>query len=265
MGVQRAMEELNIPIDYVGGTSMGAVIGAGLHLTESNAEFMRRASQFANPKVLFDYTLPFTSLMASKKMTRFTQDMCGDTLIEDLWYPFFCIACNLSTAEPVVFQRGPLWRAMRASLAAPGVWTPVMQDGEVLVDGGVMNNFPVDVMADLCESEHIIGVHVSSHTDVKRHYDFDTSISGWRILHGRINPFAKPLRSPSIIGTIMRAQEINTVYRSKTQEDLVDLLIAPDVRRFGFLDFAAYEAIAQVGYETALEPLRKWKEKRLSL
>jgi predicted acylesterase/phospholipase RssA len=240
-------------------------MGGTFHLSESNAELMIMASHFANPKVLFDYTLPITSLMASKKMTRFTQDLFGDLLIEDLWYPFFCVACNLSTAEQVVFQSGPLWRAIRASLAIPGVWTPVMENDEALSDGSIIDSFPVNIMADLCESERIIGVQVSPYRDVKRHYDFDTSISGWRILHSRINPFAKPLRSPSIIGTIMRAQEVSSVHHSKTHEAMIDLLIHPEVRRFGILDFAAYEAIAQVGYETALEPLHKWKAERLSL
>jgi predicted acylesterase/phospholipase RssA/CRP-like cAMP-binding protein len=264
-GVHRAMEELNIPVDYVGGTSMGAVMGGTLHLSESNAELMRRAARFSHPKVLFDYTLPFTSLMASHKMTRFTQDMYGDLLIEDHWHSFFCVACNLRTAESVVFQRGLLWRAVRASLATPGVWTPVMEDGDLLVDGGVMDNFPVRLLADLSESERIIGVQVNPERETRQHYDLDTGISGWHILHRRINPFLKPLRSPPIIGIIMRALQVGTVRRSKTAETLVDLLITPDVKHFGFLDFAEHEAIAQIGYEAALEPLRKWKEKQLFL
>lgn len=101
-------------------------------------------------------------------VARFSQKLFGDLLIEDLWYPFFCVASNLSTAQPVIYQRGALWRAIRSSLAIPGVFTPVIEDGEVIIDGGVMDNFPVRLMADLCESEHIIGVNIMSHWYKKR-------------------------------------------------------------------------------------------------
>jgi predicted acylesterase/phospholipase RssA len=127
-----------------------------------------------------------------------------------------------------------------------------------------MDNFPVETMAALSESERVIAVHASPHRDRTRQWDYDTSISGWRILAQRINPLRRPLRSPSLVSTILRAQEINSAHRSKSSASLADLLLQMDVRAYGFLDFGSYRAIAWAGYETALEPLREWKERRLS-
>lgn len=263
-GVLRAMEELDLPIDYVSGTSMGSVIGASIANHLSYEEIMRQSATHGNAKALFDRTLPLTSLMASKKVTAFTQTVYGDLQIEDLWRPFFCVATNLTTAEAVVYRTGPLWRAVRASLAIPGVFAPVMDDGDVIVDGGVMDNFPVRLTAQHSESAHIIGVNVSPHRDKKRYYDFDTSISGWRVLFSRINPFRKPLRSPSLVGTLLRTLEINSVHRAKEEEALADLLIYPDVKAFASTAYDQYADIAAVGYETAVAPLRAWKERTVA-
>lgn len=264
MGVHRALEELNIPIDYIGSTSMGAVIGGSMIIYETNERLVAQAANFADPKQLFDRTLPLTALTSSRKVTRFTKQHFGDHNIEDQWIPFFCVASNLTTAEPVIYQRGPIWRAVRASLAIPGVFTPVMEDGDVIVDGGVMNNFPAVTMAHLCESVRIIGVNVSPHHEKKRNYDFETDISGWRVFFSRLNPFAKSLRAPSLVGTILRTFEINSISRAKDEEVMVDLMIYPDVRQFKTTAYDQYEAIAQVGYDAALAPLTAWKAQRLS-
>ena len=263
LGVIRALEELDIPVDYAGGTSMGSVLAGAYCYLQSVDEMMQYVVRFDERKVLFDRTLPFTSMMTSKKVTGLLRDYYDEQLIEDLWVPFFCLATNLTTAEPVVFQRGPLWRAIRSSLAIPGVFTPVMEDGDVIVDGGVLDNFPVPLMIELCESEHIIGVNVAPFQEKKRLYDFDTYISGWRILLSRVNPFSKPLRSPGLVGTIMRSLEINSVRRSKREEASLGLMIHPDVKQFDLYDFSRYEDISQIGYDAAYEPLQEWKRQTL--
>jgi predicted acylesterase/phospholipase RssA/CRP-like cAMP-binding protein len=263
MGVYRAFLELGIPIDYVGGTSIGAIMSANVARELSYTDVTKMADWSVRYKVT-DFTLPFTAINNSEHVTKICQKLCLDIMIEDLWRPFFCISSNLSLAEPVVHTRGLMWRAVRASMAIPGVYTPVMEGDEVLVDGGPMNNFPTDVMAQLCESDYLIGVHVSPNREKKRQYDFDTSLSGWRILFSRLNPFSKPLRSPSLFGTMQRAMEISSVHKNRTQEKLVDLLLEPDVKKFSSTDFSAYADLVEVGYRTALEPLREWQQRRLS-
>ena len=117
-------------------------------------------------------------------------------------------------------------------------------------------------MAELTESEYLIGVLVSPNHERRREYDFDTSVSGWRILFSRLNPFSKPIRAPSFFGTMQRAMEINSVHRSRSREQMVDLLIRPEVEHFSSTNFSNYRPLAEIGYETALQPLREWKETR---
>lgn len=264
VGVFRALDELGIPVDYVGCTSMGAIVGGSIVKFENYEKLNAVYQVEADPKQFFDRTLPIASLMASHKITRFLQRSFEDLLIEDQWLPFFCVASNLTTAEPVIYQRGPLWRAIRASISIPGVFTPVMEDGDVIVDGGVIDNFPAATMAKLCESDRIIGVNVSPYQDKKRYYDFDTAVSGWRILFSRLNPFAKSMRAPSIVGVILRTLDINSTRRAKEEEALVDVMIYPDVKKFKTTDYDQWQAIAQTGYEAALAPLTAWQQQRLS-
>ena len=255
LGAFRAFDELGILIDYIGGTSMGSLLGAGYAMGRDYEDMVDLARQFASPKILFDYTLPFVSLMASKKVTRVLKDLFEDLCIEDLWIPYFCVSANLSRAEPMVHRSDKLWKGARASMSIPGVFSPVLHEDDILVDGGVMNNFPVDIMDEICGGGTIIGVNVGQTHEPAETDAFDASISGWQVLWSRINPFTKPKRIPSIGSTLIRSMEISSAYQLKMGESLADVLIEPDVMQFGTLDFAAYREIIELGYQAALEKL----------
>ncbi len=261
-GVYLAVLELDIPIDYVGGTSMGSIIG-GLIARELTPIEMEDLAKYTAGYGVNDYTLPLASLMASENVTHLSQYCFRDLKIEDLWLPYFCVSSNLTTAEPVIHQRGLMWRAIRASTSIPGVYLPVIEGGDILADGGAADYFPVETMIDLCKSNLVIGVNVSVYKELQKKYDYDTSLSGWRILFQRINLFAKSPRVPSIIETLTRTMETFSARRIKRQESLVSLLIKPDTSGFGITDYEKYLAIARVGYDAALEPLREWKKDRL--
>jgi predicted acylesterase/phospholipase RssA/CRP-like cAMP-binding protein len=262
LGVFRALEESGIQIDRVGGTSMGALLGAAYAMGRNYEGILKLARAFANPKRLFDYTLPFTSLMASKKVTNMAIEVFGGLYIEDLWRPFFCVSSSLTRAEPVLHQTGLLWKCVRASIAIPGIFTPILHGGDMLVDGGALNNFPVDIMCGLCEGGAVIGVNVSPPEEKVEAYEFGTSISGWQVLWSRINPFVKHMHVPTLAANLIRSLEISSVHQIKSQQSFVDVLIQPDVKRFGMLDFADYEAVAQVGYQAAREQLALWQDRR---
>ena len=252
IGVVRALDEAGQPVDIIAGTSMGALMGAMWARGVTPAEGMALAERMANPRTLLDRTFPYTSVMASRKITNVAHELFGERQIEDLWRPFFCVSTNLSVAAPVVHERGPLWRAVRASIALPGVFSPVLnENNEILVDGGVMNNFPLDVMAERYELGCLIGSNVSPHREQPYPHPFGESISGWQVLWSRINPFGKPIRVPTLAGTMLRTVEVNSLYQRRTVEQLADVLIEPDVREFNFLDFAAYRELEQRGYEAA--------------
>lgn len=260
VGVLRAMEELGIGIDLIGGTSMGSLVGAVYAMDREIDECMTLAERFASPRKLFDYTLPVASLMASKKVTRVLREMLGEVCIEDLWRPFFCVSSNLTRAEAVIHRTGPLWEAVRASIAIPGIFTPILQGRDVLVDGGALNNFPVDIMETLCEGGPVVGSSVCPMVDRYDSYEFGSSINGWRVLWSRLNPFSPTMRVPSLLGSLMRAQEIRGISGLRHSETIADMTVRPDVSRYSILDFAAYEPIIEIGYRAALDQLVPWLE-----
>jgi predicted acylesterase/phospholipase RssA len=252
IGVARALAEQKQPVDVTAGTSMGALIAGMWARGITPAEGMVLAERLANPRTLLDRTFPYTSVMASRKVTAVLRELFGERPIEDLWQPFFCVSTNLSVAAPVVHERGPLWRAVRASIALPGVFSPVLDEqNHLLVDGGVMNNFPLDVMASRYELGLLIGSNVSPHREKPYPHTFGESISGWRVLWSRVNPFGQPMHAPTLVATILRTMEVNSLYQRRAAEQLADVLIEPDVRDINFLNFAAYRDLEQRGYEAA--------------
>jgi predicted acylesterase/phospholipase RssA len=197
--------------------------------------------------------------MATRKITGVMQSVFGDLRIEDLWRPYFCVSCNLSRAEPVVHQSGPVWKAVRASIAVPGLFAPILHRGNVLVDGGVMNNFPVDIMREFCEGGTVIGVSVNPIKEKVQRYEFGSSVSGWRVLWSRLNPLTRPLQVPTLTTNLVRILEVNTAYQIMTRRRLADLLILPDVKEYGILDFDEYAPIIEAGYQAAQGQLASWR------
>jgi predicted acylesterase/phospholipase RssA len=183
--------------------------------------------------------------------------LCGDVQIEDLWRPFLCVSSNLTHAEPLVHATGSLWHALRASTAIPGMFAPVLHDGAVLVDGAVLNNFPLDLVRERCEDGLVIGSNVSPLEDRARHYQFGAAVSGWDVLFRAINPFARQIEAPLLFETLLRSIEVNIAQRLKSPafRQLADMLIEPQVSRFGMLDFDAYAEMIDIGYQEALAHL----------
>ena len=148
IGVYRALVEASLHVDLVGGTSMGAIVTGVIGLGVDWRQMADIAASISSPLKLFDPTLPLVSLFSSGKVTQLTHMVYGDALIEDLWRPIYCVSSNLTRSTETVYRRGPLWKAVRASMAIPGIFAPVLHEGDVQVDGAVMNNLPIDVMRE---------------------------------------------------------------------------------------------------------------------
>lgn len=264
LGVYKALLDLNIPLDYIAGTSMGAITSSAIACGYSYDECVELSDWTAKLGVT-DFTLPLASLAASENVTKICQHSYGDRMIEDLWLPYFCISSNLTKAERVVHQTGALWRAVRASMSIPGVFLPIVENGDVLVDGGVMDNYPVKLISRLAETTRLIGVNVNPFIERSVSFDYDTSLSGWRILFNRLNPFSKRLRAPTVMGTILRSLDVNSMKKTKQTERYLELSIKPDVRKFTMNDYSKWKKIAQAGYDASYEPLKIWKSKQLDL
>ncbi len=251
-GVFRALEEAGIPVDLIAGTSMGALVGGALAQGDGYTEIMTFARQYGSPSTLFDFTLPLVSFLASYKLTRMLQDIFGKRLIEDLWRPFFCISADLTKARPIVHREGPVWEAIRGSLALPGIFSPFPYRGSLVVDGGVMNNTPIDLMREAYPGAWIAGVNVNPTTEMLEDYTFGPGISGLRVLFNKLNPLSGKTKVPSIFSTLTRSTEIKGIYQMEMVRDMADLIIQPDVSSWGFMDFRPAVEIADAGYRATL-------------
>ncbi len=255
VGVLRALEEEGIEVDLVAGASMGAVVGAGWALHGASAPLVALAETFASPSRIYDRTLPLVSLMSGGKVLRVMRSLYGDRAIEDLWTPFFSVSTNLTRARVDVDRSGPLWRAVRKSMSIPGVFPPVIEDGDVVVDGGVVDNFPVERMASRLDCGTVLGVNVAPAVDKVKPYRFGPELSGWKVLAGRVVPFARKTRAPSLVGSLLRTQEINSVMALRSGLRFVDLLVEPRVDRFRLNEYGRWTEIVAEGYASAKEAL----------
>jgi predicted acylesterase/phospholipase RssA len=272
IGVMRAFEEAGLPVDLVGGASIGSVT-AGLRAMEWGAARMHEECKriLAGKRSAMDLTFPFVSLFAARRGSRAVRAMCDGWSIEDLPIGYFAVSADLCQAEEVVHRRGPLWLAMRASGSIPGVFPPVITGDRCLVDGGVLNNLPVDVMARLA-SGRIVAVDVSREIALDlqsaRAIDAaDASASGWRLLLRRLNPFRR--REPRLlhIGDVLaRSSEVAAVRIGRTVQERtpITLRIEPPVDGYRMLDFASIDPIVEAGYRHAAEHVEAWKRELLA-
>jgi NTE family protein len=144
------MRDRGIPIDFVGGASMGAVIAACVAMGWDDAEIdMRIRKAFVESNPLGDYTLPVVGMVKGVRVNARLKEHFGDVEIGDLELPFFATSTNLMTGTQRIHRTGLLRDALRATISLPGILPPVVDGNELLVDGAVLNNFPVDVMRDM--------------------------------------------------------------------------------------------------------------------
>ena len=152
---------------------------------------------------------------------------------------------------------GPLWTAVRASLALPGIFPPVYAAGDLLIDGAAINNVPVDVMRGRIGSGAIVAVDVSPEVEPLITAPFGTGLSGWRVLGRRLNPFVSAQPVPGIADVLSRSTGLSQVRSRRALEDRVDLLLRPPVAGFGVLDFKGGIALFETGYRYTAEALAK--------
>jgi NTE family protein len=254
LGVVRALEEAGVPVDVVGGTSMGAIM-AGLCARDlDDAERVRRVRAIArNGRRLLTPTLPLLALSAGRYLDRILAEHLTAVPIEDLPLRFYCVSSNLTRAEEVIHERGPLWEAVRASLALPGIFPPVYAGGDLLIDGAATNNVPVDVMRGRVGSGTIVAVDVSPEVEPLTAAPFEPGLSGWRVLGRRLNPGAPKV--PGIADILSRSTGLSQVRNRRALDDRVDLVLRPPVTGFGVLDFKGGIALFETGYRYAAAAL----------
>ena len=180
-----------------------------------------------------------------------------DADIEDLWTDFFCVSTNLTRMGPMVHRRGLAWRAIRASMSIPGVFPPVAQDGDVLVDGGLVDNLPVGEMRRGHDGITAIAVDVGVRRGLQAGDLPDSTVmGGWRILVDRIHPGR---RSPEIVGIVSLLARLTELGGGgHDTADRGDVLVRPDVEQFPILDFDRFDDLVEVGHREGLATLGPW-------
>jgi NTE family protein/lysophospholipid hydrolase len=259
IGALRAIQESGIPIDVIGGTSMGAIISALYALGLDQQSMVEVCKKFfVDQSALLDLTLPFVSITTGASISRELEKYFGGIRIEDLRLPYFCVSSNLTRAKVMVHREGLIWRCLRASISLPGVLPPVFHNGDLLVDGGLLNNLPIDVMRSVYPVERVLAADVRLKVDLVQEEPFREELSGWEILAHRMNPFGKRIAIPSVQSILMRASMLSSSGRDDLMSQTADLCLRPPLEKFHLLDFKPIEQLVNVGYTYSLRRLEEW-------
>ncbi|HEY3461075.1 MAG TPA: patatin-like phospholipase family protein [Casimicrobiaceae bacterium] len=262
IGVIRAIREAGVPIDAVGGTSIGAIIGALVALDWPDEAILQSCKHaFVDDRPLDDVTLPVFSLVAGRKLARTLHHYIGDVDIEDLWQPYFCVSSNLSESRVEVHARGPLWQAMQASAALPGLLPPTIADGRLYVDGGVLDNLPVGVMKRFAG-----GSTIAVEATVKVEYAVDALRfpSAFEYVRTRILRRSGDAL-PTLPSLLIKSTLLGGAAGRNELREGVDLYVNPPMRAFGFFDWDAIYPIVEVGYRHGQASVQSWLDQRPEL
>lgn len=261
IGVMRAMREAGIEIDAICGVSGGAIIGAQIAAGASPAEIKQRArSEFIDRGLLMDFTVPVVSLIRGQRFGNLLTRLFGERAIEDLPTRFFCHSANLSRATMHVHDRGPLWRSIGASMSIPGVGPPVCESGDLLVDGSVLTNLPVDLMRGLCPSR-VVAVDVSAERELSVDRSWEDFPSPARLLLAR--PWrGRGLKVPTIMEILFRGAMLGSIVSEREVKQRVEFYLRPPLRGIGLLDFKKLDQVEEIGYRYATEALEHWPFER---
>lgn len=257
LGVLRAMRELGIPIDHIGGASMGSIFAALAALYEDLDELTAVCStQFDR---LLDYTVPVVSLLKAKRITANLNEVFGGLEVDDLWIPFYCVSTNLTRSRLEVHRRGDLVTAVRASIAIPGVLPPVPFDDDLLVDGGVLNNVPADIMRADPSIGTVIAVDVAPSAGPGTKENYGMYLSGWQALRQfarRTGGAAYPGVSSVLVRTMITSSERNRA--AMKTDGTADLYLDLEMDGVGLLAFDQMTPVVERGYLAARPRLAEW-------
>lgn len=260
IGALRALEEAGVPIDLIGGTSMGSILAAQYALGLSPADMLSMNQKaWITGKPLGDKTVPVVSFVKGGNLQRMLHGMFGDTLIEDLPREYFCVSSNLSRAEPMIHRSGLVRDWTYASAALPGIALPALYQGDLLVDGGVLNNVPADVVRQLGGGT-VIGCDVGAAQELRLDEKFAALPSAWEILSHRFLPFKTALQVPSILDIILRTSMLSSVRGVRRTREQADLYLNPPVGAHGIFEWKSISNIAEIGYRDTMEKLQAWMD-----
>lgn len=247
IGAAKAMMEAGLEFDFVGGTSAGALYGMGLTVTDFDVPKVRDFCQLGvDCKVTSnDYHFPFLSLMTGKNMRTYLKNMLGDFHLEDFWVNTYCVSTNYSSACIKVHDTGLARQKVEASIAIPGVFPPVIIDRHLHVDGGVLDNLPIEAMYAK-PVRHVIAIALSAQSP--RLVDVKAVPSAWDMF---MNIFTKKhrYRLPKMPALLMNSLTLNSVQKQENTKKQVSIYLEMDLRTYGLLDWSKWREVIDKGYQ----------------
>ncbi|KAA3680091.1 lysophospholipid hydrolase [Paragonimus westermani] len=270
IGVIRALQEAGIPIDLIGGTSIGAFMSALWAEETRYAQFTQRARDYTKCfnsiwNKVKDFTYPAVSIFSGKEFNDKLQAVFGDRQVEDLWIPSFYVTTDITNCRMRVHTQGSLWRYVRASMSLSGYLPPLCDpyDGSLLLDGGYTNNVPAEIMSAF-GAKTIFAVDVGATVDTD-FTNYGDHLSGWQLLYQRFWPSTKAvMRVPNLSEIQARLAYISCVRQlEQIKESGICHYLRPPIDHYMTLQFTAFDEILTVGYEYAKQVIRDWHKEDL--
>jgi len=259
LGALKALREQKIPIDMVGGSSVGAIIAACYAIQESFTDANKRFHtiiEASRGSISWkSLTWPYVSLFDAKKFTESLQQVFNDTKIEDLWLPYFCVSSNMATSTEAIHRDGLLWQKTRCSSSVPGLIPPMLIDGELHLDGGLLNNLPVDVMRQfLGKKGRITAVELNTALRDYRRYHFPPILTFKQIVLAKFGMIRETYKFPRFIDNFLRGLLIGSSVKTKQNGFAANFLINLNLSKFRLLHSSLKEAekMTETGYQETM-------------
>lgn len=263
IGVIRALREAGIPVDMVGGTSIGAIVAGGVAMGWDNRKMLHTYRQaFVDERPMSDYTLPVMGLLQGTRMEQGLRRHFGDVEIPDLWLRYFAISSNLSRNCEHVHRSGVLWKAQRASASLPGIFPPAIENGELLIDGGILDNLPVDVMRRQCKGL-VIAADLTAEDDML--YEREHLPGSWEYIRNYSKYQRDSHPAPIVHRVALKATMLSSRRELESAKASADLYLNPPVGGFDMLAWERFDELVELGYRYAREQLAEWVRQRPEL
>uniref|UniRef100_A0A669BP90 lysophospholipase n=1 Tax=Oreochromis niloticus TaxID=8128 RepID=A0A669BP90_ORENI len=265
VGIMRALCEAGIPVDLIGGTSIGSLMGALYAEDRSLSRLRIRAREWAMEmtsvfRKVLDLTYPITSMFSGASFNSGINNVFKSKQIEDLWIPYFNITTDITASAMRVHTDGSLWRYVRASMSLSGYLPPLCdpKDGHLLMDGGYINNLPADVARSM-GAKVVIAIDVGSRDETNL-TNYGDSLSGWWLLWKRLNPLAEKVKVLNMAEIQTRLAYVCCVRQleSVKSSDYCEY-IRPPIDRYRTLEFGKFDEIAEVGYQHGKTVFDVWR------
>ncbi|MFY0614242.1 MAG: patatin-like phospholipase family protein [Hyphomicrobiaceae bacterium] len=260
VGLYQALTEAGVSFDMMGGTSGGAAMTAAFAMGETPEQIEQQTQDmFVTGGAMRRFTLPVYSLLDQTHFDRHLRDAYGAYRIEDLWIPYFAVSTNLSSGGLHCQREGELWEAVRASGSVPALLPPFFtDDGEMLVDGGLVDNVPIRVMRDLKSGPNIVAAfHVPAHEPFPVNYG-DLPSRGQLLRRLATAKDRKQLGEVPMIGAVLARALMAQSQRFDPHLGPDDILLVPPLPpEIGLLDWHRHGELKSDAYQWTLSEVAR--------